>query len=81
MRDNDEKPTCHVVRAGGTYQGKQGFSYQAGVSAETVGAEGICLMLLTIQPGDRAKAHLHESHETAIYILSGESVMLSLIHI
>ena len=23
-------------------------------------------------PGARAKAHLHESHETAIYVLSGE---------
>ena len=74
MRD-DDKPTCKVLKAGGTYEGKQGFRYTAGVSAETVGAEGICLMLLTIQPGDRAKAHLHESHETAIYVISGESVM------
>lgn len=72
---DDERPTCRVLKAGGTYEGKQGFRYTAGVSAETVGAEGICLMLLTIQPGDRARAHLHESHETAIYILSGASVM------
>ena len=76
MRDHDEAtPTCKVLKAGGTYEGKQGFRYTAGVSAETVGAEGICLMLLTIQPGDRAKAHLHESHETAIYVISGELVM------
>ena len=75
MRD-DDKPTCRVLKAGATsYEGKQGFRYGAGISAETVGAEGICLMLLTIQPGDRARAHLHESHETAIYIVSGESVM------
>ena len=74
MRD-DDKPTCRVLKAGGSYEGKQGFRYTAGVSAETVGAEGICLMLLTIQPGDRAKAHLHENHETAIYVISGESVM------
>jgi uncharacterized RmlC-like cupin family protein len=73
---DDEKPTCRVLRAGETsYEGKQGFRYRAGVSAETVGSKGICLMLLTIQPGERAKAHLHENHETAIYILSGESVM------
>ena len=64
-----------MVRAGGTYEGKQGFRYRAGVSAETVAAEGICLTLLTMQPGDRAKAHHHESHETAIYIVSGKSVM------
>ena len=75
MGDRDENPTCHVIRAGGTYEGKQGFRYAAGVSAETVGAEGICLMLLTIQPGERARAHLHENHETAIYVISGESVM------
>jgi uncharacterized RmlC-like cupin family protein len=31
--------------------------------------------LLTIPPGGRAKAHLHESHETAIYILNGEAEM------
>ena len=73
---DDEKPTCRVLRAGETsYEGKQGFRYRAGVSAETVGSKGICLMMLTIQPGERAKAHLHENHETAIYILSGESVM------
>jgi uncharacterized RmlC-like cupin family protein len=75
MGDEDGERTCRVLKAGGSYEGKQGFRYTAGVSAETVGAEGICLMLLTIQPGDRARAHLHESHETAIYVLSGESVM------
>lgn len=31
--------------------------------------------LLTIPPGNRAKAHLHEHHETAIYILEGHSAM------
>jgi uncharacterized RmlC-like cupin family protein len=31
--------------------------------------------LLTIPPGGRAKAHLHDGHETTIYVLSGESVM------
>ena len=65
-------PTCRVIRPNDTYDGKQGFSYFAGIAAETVGAQGICMHLLTIPPGKRAKAHLHESHETAIYILSGE---------
>jgi len=31
--------------------------------------------LLTIQPGDRARAHLHEAHETAIYMLTGATEM------
>ncbi len=29
--------------------------------------------LLTIPPGGRAKVHKHESHETAIYLMSGEA--------
>jgi uncharacterized RmlC-like cupin family protein len=75
MRNHDETPTCHVLKAGGSYEGKQGFRYTAGISAETAGTQGICMMLLTIAPGDRARAHLHENHETAIYVISGKSVM------
>ena len=44
-------------------------------SVQTAGSSGICMVLLTIAPGDRAKAHLHENHETAIYVISGEAVM------
>ncbi|RWB25860.1 MAG: cupin domain-containing protein, partial [Mesorhizobium sp.] len=54
------------------YEGKQGLSYFAGIAAETVGSTGICMHLLTMPPRARAKAHMHESHETAIYVLSGE---------
>lgn len=68
-----EKPTCRVVRVGETYDGKQGFSYFEGISAESVGATGLCMHLLTIPPGARAKAHLHENHETAIYVISGSA--------
>jgi uncharacterized RmlC-like cupin family protein len=64
---------CRIVRPGGTYAGKQGFSYFEGIATETVGSRGICMHLLTIPPGGRAKAHKHESHETAIYTISGES--------
>jgi uncharacterized RmlC-like cupin family protein len=71
----DSEPTCRVFRGGETYPGKQGFAYTNGISAESAGARGLCMVLLTIQPGDRAKAHLHEDHETAIYVVSGESVM------
>jgi uncharacterized RmlC-like cupin family protein len=64
-----------VIRSEETYEGKQGFSYFAGISAESAGARGICMHLLTIPPGVRAKAHMHEDHETAIYMLSGEAEM------
>jgi uncharacterized RmlC-like cupin family protein len=63
---------CTVVRSQQTYVGKQGLTYSAGVYAENTGARGICLHLLTIPPGGRAKAHLHSNHESAIYMLSGE---------
>lgn len=32
--------------------------------------------MLVMPPGVRAKAHYHESHETAIYMLEGEAEML-----
>jgi uncharacterized RmlC-like cupin family protein len=60
------------VRPDDTYDGKQGLTYFCGIAAETVGSKGICMHLLTIPPGGRAKAHLHENHETAIYCLSGQ---------
>jgi uncharacterized RmlC-like cupin family protein len=31
--------------------------------------------LLTIPPGGRARAHKHVSHESAVYVLSGEATM------
>ena len=72
----NEPATCRILRPGEeSYAGKQGFTYTAGISAETTGARGICMHLLTLQPGDRARAHLHASHETAIYALEGESEM------
>lgn len=69
---------CVVVRGNerrDTYAGKQGLSYLGGISAESAGATGICMHLLTIPPGGRANAHLHEGHETAIYVLSGRAEM------
>ena len=69
------QPTCRIVRPATTYEGKQGLSYFEGICAENTGATGISMMLLTIPPGGRANAHLHEHHETAIYVLSGEAEM------
>lgn len=63
--------TCRVIRRGETYASKQGFDYFAGASRESANARGLCLHLLEIPPGGRARAHLHENHETAIYVLSG----------
>ena len=69
------RAACTVVRAGEPYTNKQGLSSAPAISAETAGASGIHMQLLTIPPGGRAKAHKHEAHETAIYVLSGEAMM------
>lgn len=65
-------PTCRVIRPETTYHGKQGLNYHAGISAESAGATAICMHLLVLPPGGRAVAHLHEAHETTIYMLEGE---------
>jgi uncharacterized RmlC-like cupin family protein len=70
-----EQPLCRVIRPSGTYDGKQGLAYFEGVARETVGSTALCMHLLTIPPGVRAKAHKHENHESAVYVLSGEAVM------
>jgi len=66
---------CRKLDPGGLYAGKQGFSYNEGISRESTGSQAICMHLLTIPPGGRARAHKHATHETAIYMLSGVTVM------
>jgi len=73
--DSRAKPTCIVIRPGHTYEGKQGLTYGEGIFAGNTGARAICMHLLTIPPGGRARGHLHAGHETAIYVISGESGM------
>ena len=67
------KPT--VVRAGPAFMGKQGHLLAPGISAQSSGAQRIHLQIATIPPGVRAKAHKHTDHETALYVLSGDSAM------
>jgi uncharacterized RmlC-like cupin family protein len=52
-----------VVGPGQTYIGKQGFTYGAGASSETVGAERICMNVLPMPDGRRANAHYHRGVE------------------
>ena len=64
---------CKVVRAGEAFSGKQGLVYAHGISAETAGSSALCLHRLTIPPGQYGRAHLHEAHESAIFVLAGEA--------
>jgi uncharacterized RmlC-like cupin family protein len=77
--DDDEAvvtaPRCEVVKAPAPEPGVTGLSYNAGVTAQTAGASALCLQIVTIAPGARGKAHLHENHESALYVVSGQAVM------
>ena len=64
-----------VISATGDYVGKQGLTYNTGISSETVGARAVCLTTLTIPVGGRAKVHAHEEIETVAYIIDGELVI------
>jgi uncharacterized RmlC-like cupin family protein len=68
---------CTIIRAaeGGLYQGRQGLRFFAGVSAESCGAERLCMHLLVLPPGAEAKPHLHEAHESAVYVIEGTAAM------
>ena len=67
--------TCVVVDGNDTYSGSQGFDYFEGISAQSAGSRGLSMLRLEMPPGARARPHLHEHHETAIYVLSGRSEM------
>ncbi len=64
--------TCKVVSPQPPQRGTTKLNYADGISAQTVGSERLCMKLVTIPPGAASKAHLHEHHETAVYVLSGE---------
>jgi uncharacterized RmlC-like cupin family protein len=68
-------PTCKVIRSGEAYQGRQGLSYLAGLTGETAGSRSICMTLVTLPDGARAKTHLHHGIETAVYVIEGETDM------
>ena len=72
FQDRPSPPACRLIRPTEAYEGKQGLSYFAGIAADTVGARAICMHLVTVPPGARSQAHVHDQHETAIYVLSGE---------
>jgi len=76
MTRSTEATRGSVVRAGDRYRGKQGLDYTPGVSAETVGAQALWLGSVTLPPGGRTRAHIHEQHESAFYMVSGDEAEL-----
>jgi uncharacterized RmlC-like cupin family protein len=71
MRDPED---CVVIHSGDAAAGVTGLAYFVGISRETAGARRLCLQLVRVPPGVRARAHAHTDHETAVYVLEGEVV-------
>ena len=68
-------PTCKVVRQGDSYVGQQGLTYVAGLTGATAGSTALCMTVLALPDGARAKTHLHQGIETGVYIIEGEAEM------
>ena len=68
-----------IIKPGQTYVGKQGFQYGAGASAETVGAQKVCMNVLPMPPGIVAKAHYHygDSLEKRVLVRQGEQCFVA----
>jgi uncharacterized RmlC-like cupin family protein len=66
---------CVVIRAAAKHRGKQNLEYFEGVSAETAKSKALCMHVVTIPPSGRARPHLHENHESAVYVISGDAGM------
>lgn len=64
---------CVIIRAGETYDGRQGVPLATGISSRSAGARALCLHVVTIPPGTRGVPHAHAGHESAIYTVSGET--------
>lgn len=66
---------CVLVTAGAAAAGRTGVTYAAGISAASAGARALCLQLASLPPGARSRAHRHDEHESAAYVLEGEMVL------
>lgn len=76
MGNSSQGKVGRVVHGSTSYESQQGSVYSPGISAETVDSEQIFLGIVTLPPEGRTKAHIHEHHESAFYMLSGEEVEL-----
>ena len=76
MQASQQPKIGRVVQAGEAYLGKQGLNYTPGISAATVGSRALWVGSVVLPPGGRTKAHIHENHESAFYVMSGDEVEL-----
>jgi uncharacterized RmlC-like cupin family protein len=67
---------CVVVKARESIVSADGVSRAPGISSATAAAGGICMQISRLPGGAVGKAHLHEDHESTLYILEGSTAML-----
>ena len=65
-----------VVKGGPEFRTEQGSVYTPGISAQTVGSRMVFLGIVRLPPGGRTRAHVHDRHESAFYLLEGDDVEL-----
>jgi uncharacterized RmlC-like cupin family protein len=68
-------PTCKVVPSGSSYVGQQGFTYLTGLTGVSAGSQALCMTVLTLPDGARAKTHLHRGIETGAFLIEGQVEM------
>jgi uncharacterized RmlC-like cupin family protein len=73
--EKPEAKKCVLVRASDGVEGATGVTYAAGISADSARAVGLCLQLASLPPGARSRAHQHDEHESAAYVMEGEMVL------
>ena len=65
---------CVAITPGELSHSKQGHHVFEGICAESTGSRALSMHVIAIPPGGRARAHLHEDHESAVYMVEGEVV-------
>jgi uncharacterized RmlC-like cupin family protein len=76
MNATHDTAAARVVHGSEPYRSPQGTVYAPGISSQTAGSNTLFLGMVTLPPGERTKAHIHERHESAFYVLSGPEVEL-----
>ena len=72
-RPDSARGACVVIRASETYGGKQGVILSTGISRTTAGARALCMHVVTLPPLRRGTPHVHDGHESAIWMAAGEA--------
>lgn len=67
---------ARVLSSATPFVSAQGTTYAPGISAETVQSRALFLGIVSLGPGQRTRAHAHELHESAFYLLEGDDVEL-----